>query len=125
MRAPVLIVLAVLVFASAGQAGAGQGAKQGAPPGQKSLKGWELFARFDAGRGEWRFVLLPGSNRLKTPQEVADSLTLAGVGALGEGLSRLAAGESVLVRDRLPGKVRKQVEDLCTRGKLKFVDGGR
>jgi hypothetical protein len=95
------------------------------PPKQTLLKGWELYARPDAAGTGWTFGLLRGTNRLKTAKEVADSLTLGGIKKLGKELARLAEGETVLLQDRLPDKVRREVEDVCTKEKLKFVAAER
>jgi hypothetical protein len=126
MRCPYLAVLGVCVLASTGLSPTvGGEAREDAPPVQKSLKGWELHARFDTEKKVWGFGLLPGTNRRKTAKEVADAITLEGQKALRKELSRLAGGETVLLRSRLPDGVCKEVEGLCTEAKLKFVDAGR
>jgi hypothetical protein len=127
MRYPSLAVLVFSVLAVAGLPPVviGGGAEEDAPTGQKSLKGWELYARLDVGKKAWGFGLLPATNRRKTAKEVADAITLEGPEALRKELSRLAGGETVLLRSRLPDGVRKEVGDLCTTAKLKFVDAGR
>jgi hypothetical protein len=109
---PLLAILGVCVGVAAGAE---------PPPKQTSRKGWELYARpRPAGTG-WTFGLLRGTNRLKTAKEVDDSLTLEGT----KELSRLAEGETVVLQDRLPDKVRREVEDVCTKEKLKFVAAER
>jgi hypothetical protein len=120
MRSPFLAILGICALAFAGLA-----ASDDPPPKQTSLKGWELYASPDAAGKGWKFGLLRGTNRLKTAKEVADSLTLEGIKELGKELSRLAEGQKVLLQDRLPDKVRKEVEDVCTKEKLKFVDAVR
>jgi len=59
------------------------------------MKGWELYS-WQAKTGEWRFTLCPGTNRLKSIQEILSQ----GVplGELRQQLSRLAAGEHVFWR---------------------------
>jgi hypothetical protein len=116
MISPLLAILGVCVSLAA---------PADPPPKDTSLKGWELYARPDpAGKG-WTFGLLRGTNRLKTAEEVADSLTLEGTKELGKELSRLAEGESVLLQDCLPDNVRREVEDVCAKQKLKFKAGER
>jgi hypothetical protein len=122
MRCHSLVVFSLWALTSVGLSPAvGGEAKEDA----KSLKGWELYARFDAEQKAWRFGLLRGTNRQKAAKEVADSLIIEGMKALRKELSRLAEGETVLLQSRLPDEARKEVENLCTKAKLKFVDAGR
>jgi hypothetical protein len=60
------------------------------------FKGVELYSWKDKG-GDWEFVLLDGTNRLKTEDEVRSAKDRArGVEALRKTLSRLAIGEQIL-----------------------------
>jgi hypothetical protein len=115
MISPLLAILGVCVSLATAEP----------PPKLTSLKGWELYARPDAAGKGWTFGLLRGTNRLKTAKEVDDSFTLEGTKELGKELSRLAEGETVLLQDRLPDRVRGEVEEVCTKQKLKFVAGER
>lgn len=125
MRLSLLIPLCGGVVLFAGLARAVDEDKKDAPAKKQSLKGWELYAQFDTDKKEWRFGLLPGTNRIKTAEEIADATTLEGVRGLQKELSKLAEGEDVLLQNRLPDKVRKEIEDHCTKEKLKFTDFGR
>lgn len=72
-----------------------------------SLKGYELYSWADAGR-TW-FTLLPGTNRLKAPDEVfsgernsidpngAFAITFSGLDAVGGQLARLPSSASVFM----------------------------
>jgi hypothetical protein len=90
-------------------------------PKKKSLKGWELYAHLDGEKKEWKFGLLLGTNRVKTAKEISDSITLDSKG-LEKELSGLAEGEMVFLQTRVPDKVRKEIEDHCTKAKLTFRD---
>lgn len=63
--------------------------------GQRHLKGWELHVR-TAG-DDYVFGLLPGTNRLKSPQEIEAVLTIKGLKALGAALESLAVDETVIL----------------------------
>ncbi len=95
MRAAVLIVL----FASLGC----RAPVEQTPPVQveppaplaRSMKGWELYS-WRAGDA-WRFALVHGTNRGKTPHWVREKeRTLDDVDALVASLRRLAPGQSVI-----------------------------
>jgi hypothetical protein len=59
------------------------------------FKGVELYSWKDQG-GDWRFVLLDGTNRLKTEEEVKGAKNkVQGAEDLKKALVRLAAGEHV------------------------------
>lgn len=76
-------------------------------PLPSSMKGYELYT-WDDGTETW-FTLLPGTNRLKTPNEVFSderevidtagwfAVTVAGLDAIGGQLSRLPEGASVFL----------------------------
>lgn len=57
-------------------------AAEDAPRREKEFKGIELYARFDKDKNQWRFGLLPGTNRNKQADEVDESMTLTGLDAL-------------------------------------------
>jgi hypothetical protein len=60
------------------------------------FKGVELYSWKDTSTNEWRFVLVPGTNRLKTSEEIlGNPQTLESVEALKEQVSALASGEQV------------------------------
>jgi hypothetical protein len=81
--------------------------KPAGDPLPASMKGYELYTWNDG--GETWFSLLPGTNRLKTPDEVfagersvvdaADgfAITVAGLDAVGGQLARLPRGASVFL----------------------------
>jgi hypothetical protein len=59
------------------------------------FKGVELYSWRDKG-GDWEFVLLNGTNRLKTEEEVKSAKTkVKGADELKKALDRLAVGEQV------------------------------
>lgn len=68
---------------------------------QKAGKGIELYS-WKGEAGDWRFALLPGTNRVKYTNEVTAKATdLEGIKS---GLSHLAVGEEVFWTNRLdPG----------------------
>lgn len=60
--------------------------------GTQSMKGWELYSwRQDE---TWAFALLPGTNRLKTQDEVK-AASVVGAEALSLKVSSLANGEEI------------------------------
>lgn len=60
----------------------------------KSMKGYELYSWQT--QGKWFFSLLPGTNRLKTADEVTSAdVRVEGTGAIETELGKLATGESV------------------------------
>jgi hypothetical protein len=65
------------------------------PRRNKEFKGVELFARFDKGKDQWLFGLLPGTNRLKDADEVNQSMTINGLDALLAEMKQLAPREEV------------------------------
>jgi hypothetical protein len=67
-----------------------------------AFKGYELYSWPAA--GEWHFALLPGTNRIKTFEEITSpSVRLDGIDALQEELAGLARGEQVFwVVTRVP-----------------------
>lgn len=100
-------LLTFCLFVGPGCRATGALAPAGDPlPG--SLKGYELYSWTDAGQ-TW-FTLLPGTNRVKTPDEVFASerdaidpsgmfaVTFAGLEAAGGQLARLPRSASILAR---------------------------
>ena len=105
-RALAATLLSLLLPALVGcqQAGAPRPAGDPLPP---SMKGYELYTWGD-GSETW-LTLLPGTNRLKTPDEVFSderemigtagwfAITVAGLDAIGGQLARLPYGASVFL----------------------------
>ncbi|MBN1259719.1 MAG: hypothetical protein JXB35_03475 [Anaerolineae bacterium] len=67
---------------------------------QQSMKGWELYSWQEA--GTWQFTLVPGTNRLKTWDEITQE-GVAGVVTLKARLATLAEGEQVFWGTELAG----------------------
>lgn len=74
-----------------------------------SEKGYELYSWQDEEDGTWRYMLVTGTNRLKTAEELTSEentvsddgwvkMTVTGVGALSDLLGRLPAGEQLFWR---------------------------
>ena len=57
-----------------------------------SMKGWELYSWLEA--DDWRFALVPGTNRLKTREEVV-AAGVPGIQEIVQALVNLARGEEV------------------------------
>lgn len=69
------------------------------------FKGVELYS-WKSDKGEWLFSLMPGTNRLKQPDEVkAKAKQIAGVAALKKAMGRLAVNEQVFWFHAIPGFV--------------------
>lgn len=61
-----------------------------------SMKGYELYSWRDKRSGEWYFALLPGTNRLKTFDEIAvPPNQLKTVNSLRQELAKLPRGEHI------------------------------
>ena len=95
--------------------------KAPSPAQKKSQKGWELYA--------WQedevtyFALLPGTNRLKTAQEIKD-IAVKDIRAIQAQLDQLQKGESVFIYGPRPGTeanamLTKQLTEYCKRIELK------
>ena len=97
------------------------------------FKGVELYSQHDAKGKEWRFGWLPGTNRLKTAEEVNASLKIVGVKALKRELATFAENEHVLVIENgsplIPNgvelkwpneKVLKELKAFCESRKIRF-----
>jgi hypothetical protein len=88
------------------------------------FKGVELYSWKDQG-GAWRFVLLDGTNRLKTEQEVKSAKTqVQGDKELTKALARLAVGEQVLWTHPIngfefpPQATREEIEKAAKEAKI-------
>ena len=70
-----------------------------------AFKGVELYSWKDCSSCAWQFALLPGTNRLKTLDEIKEpTRTILGVTQLRQHLLRLPGGENVFWSSRsLPG----------------------
>ena len=66
---------------------------------QASMKGWELYVW--TRDGETHFSLLPGTNRMKTADEITKA-AVKGIEAIKPRLDELKAGESVFIHGQLP-----------------------
>ncbi len=64
---------------------------------QASMKGWELYVWIRD--GEMHFSLLPGTNRMKTADEITKA-EVKGIEAIKPKLDELKAGESVFIHGR-------------------------
>ena len=65
--------------------------------GRKSMKGWELYSWKDTG---WKFVLVPGTNRRKSADEILSSRhILNGMKELENEIEKLKDGEIIIVSD--------------------------
>jgi hypothetical protein len=88
------------------------------------FKGVELYSWKDKG-GNWVFVLLDGTNRLKTEKEVKGAKDqIRGAERLKEALARLAVGEQVSWAHRVKGlefppeATRKEIEKAAKEAKI-------
>ena len=70
-------------------------AEENTPRREKEFKGVQLLARFEKDRNQWRFGMLPGTNREKSAEEVNESMTLVGLDSLLAEMKQLAPQESV------------------------------
>jgi hypothetical protein len=114
MRLLVLVALAVVVALPFGEASAAAG------------KGFELYS-WKEEKG-WRFVVLGGTNRKKTLQEVkADPSVVTGVDKIVEVLKKLPEGETVgwghvIVGFEYPPKDDvKKIDEAAKAAKLKLL----
>lgn len=88
------------------------------------FKGVELYSWKDKG-GDWLFVLLDGTNRIKSENEVKGSKSrINGVEGLKKALSRLAVGERVFWTQPAQGfqlpppEVRKGIDKAARKAKI-------
>lgn len=84
---------------------------------QPAFKGIELYSWKPEGK-DWQFSLLPGTNRLKTTEEVtAPKETISGVTALKQRLAALAVGEQVfwknLAKEPVPEAIVREIVQTC------------
>ncbi|MHC4597738.1 MAG: hypothetical protein ACYS47_01910 [Planctomycetota bacterium] len=108
-----------------------------APPKEEkphSMKGWELYSWKNPGDAKWCFSLLPGTNRIKSYEEVtAEASVIYGLTPLLEALRALPKGEWVMwvsgrvtVPERKPAFTRpsedvvERIADFCEKRGLKF-----
>ena len=69
---------------------------------ERRFKGVELYSWQDDDKN-WNFVLMDGTNRLKTEKEVKSSPKIVGVEKLAKAFGKLAVGENVAwVEERVP-----------------------
>ncbi|MGB8647055.1 MAG: hypothetical protein WCF84_17595 [Anaerolineae bacterium] len=97
-----------------------------APTLQHGFKGWELYSW--QANNEWRFVLLPGTNRLKTTSEIQGAANVViGVEGIKAELSRLPRGEEIFwgmptSADALPpAEIVDQIQQFCAGAGLKLT----
>jgi hypothetical protein len=91
MKQLLCLIVAVLTLAVLHRVGCADEKREEKP----RFKGVELYSWKDNGR-DWRFVLLNGTNRLKTEEEVKGAkYTIKSVEELKKALARLAVGEQV------------------------------
>ena len=105
------LLLVVFLFAKCNQAKDGEGRKNDAgiavnnvsdTTGKKSLKGWELYSWFDK---EWKFVLVPGTNRIKTVEEIISSKQISnGIKELEKRIMELNNHQTIVWMDRTHNK---------------------
>jgi hypothetical protein len=91
------LALALLILAASGPLHG-----QESPPAPRpAFKGIELYSWKECSSCAWQFVLLPGTNRLKTLAEIKEpTRKLLGVAQLKEHLLRLPKGENVFWASR-------------------------
>jgi hypothetical protein len=63
-----------------------------APPA--SMKGWEIYPLRSRGQGSWSFALLPGTNRIKTREEILE--VAVGTDPILRALARMPEGETLI-----------------------------
>jgi hypothetical protein len=68
-----------------------------AAEGEKSFKGWELYIWKEG--ADWKFALLPGTNRLKDDGEIK-AAAVTGLDAIEKKLDSLAAQQEVFLSGR-------------------------
>ena len=97
--------------------GCGTAAEPTAAQLPESMKGYELYSWQDG--DQWKFSLLVGTNREKTPDEIKSADTvLPGIDGLKSTLKRVPSGQYVTWSSRAtlsfpPDDVIKQVEEIC------------
>src|SRR5262245_17909253 len=89
---------------------AGCASKPDLPPLEHETKGWEIHS-FQAEAGVWRYALLPGTDRLKSPGEVRAAAV--GDEELIDQLRRLPAGEHLFLWGAPPEAFSKTVRSLA------------
>ena len=87
-------------------------AEGGADGTRRSFKGWELYAWPEG--PDWKYSLLPGTNRLKSDDEIAASdARLENLDQVKQALAQLAPGEWVTLLPRKAGDPRPSADDLA------------
>ena len=128
MHVSQLVVIAML----AGSACSTDSVPEPARASQPMFKGVELYSWPDPANKQWRFALLPGTNRMKTSAEVLGSPAAVGsIEELKQRISLLAPGESVFwhvpadARFAVPssGVIRDIVNHAATSGVTVTVTG--
>ncbi|UHQ23345.1 hypothetical protein LVB77_01120 [Lysobacter sp. 5GHs7-4] len=119
MRSFLLPIL--LAFSSAVAASEAHGTER------PSFKDKELYSWRESGTGPWRFVLLNGTNRSKTPEEVlASGDKIASVEELKVRMAALTPGETVLwmIPDAAPfaAPSRNLVDEIAAFARSEFID---
>jgi hypothetical protein len=112
-------------------------AAQETPRREKEFKGVDLYARFDKGKNQWLFGMLPGTNREKAADEVNQSLTLKGLDALLAEMKKLAPRETVILSPSeslnnaenvsltpLDEKTRKKLAEFCAKHEIILIGDG-
>ncbi|HEY9075237.1 MAG TPA: hypothetical protein VIO61_01750 [Anaerolineaceae bacterium] len=92
---------------------------------QPAFKGIELYSWKPEGK-DWQFSLLPGTNRLKSTEEVtASQATISGVTALKKHLASLAVGEQVfwhnLANEPVPEAIVQEIVQTCEQYQITLV----
>ena len=92
---------------------------------RQAFKGIELYSWKPDGK-DWHFSLLPGTNRLKSDEEIKKSeKTIVGVEALKKQLAKMAKGESVfwrnLSKENAPGDMVKDLKKFCAGIKVNLI----
>ncbi len=97
--------------------GCGAAQRTEVPPSAESMKGYELYSWQEG--DQWVFSLLPGTNRLKTLEEIKSSDTrLPGAEALIARLQKIPAGQYVTWSSGEtlafpPDEMMRQIEQVC------------
>ena len=88
------------------------------------FKGVELYSWQDEDKN-WNFVLMSGTNRIKTEKEVKSSPKIIGVEKLAKAFGELAVGESVAwVEERVPNfdeppkEIREAVKEAAKKARI-------
>ena len=118
MKTALLMIAVLMVGLAAGCVAAPQRAEKPA------FKGMDLYSWKPEGK-DWHFRLLPGTNRLKPPEEITRPDTaVVGISELKKRLFVLAKGESVLwrnwAREGVPVDMAKDLNSFCEELQIKL-----